>query len=156
MVPWMWTPNPPSARNALSPFFGPVVVEDGKPRLIHGFRRAAYRRMDPGRPATTVTTASGRIGASSTIHPFQNRVLSPLECAHLQTFPENFDWGTALDSGGVSELRAMIGEAVPPRFTEMHGGVLANLLGSAAETPERVRASDRRCEVASGRLGLQP
>ncbi len=138
------------------PLLRPVVVEDGKPRLIHGFRRAAYRRMDPGRPATTITTASGRIGASSTIHPFQNRVLSPLECAHLQTIPENFDWGTTLRSRGVSELRAMIGEAVPPRFTEMHGGVIADLLGSGIETRKRVPASDPRCQVASRRLERQP
>ena len=138
------------------PLLRPVVVEDGKPRLVRGFRRAAYRRMDPGRPATTITTASGRIGASSTIHPFQNRVLSPLECAHLQTIPEDFDWGTTLEARGVGELRAMIGEAVPPRFTEMHGGVIAELLGSSTRTTERARASDRRCEVASRRLECQP
>ena len=138
------------------PLLRPVVVEDGKPRLVRGFRRAAYRRMDPGRPATTITTASGRIGASSTIHPFQNRVLSPLECAHLQTIPEDFDWGTTLEARGVGELRAMIGEAVPPRFTEMHGGVIAELLGSSTRTTEQARASDRRCEVALRRLEFQP
>ena len=138
------------------PLLRPVVVENGKPRLIRGFRRAAYRRMDPDRPATTITTASGRIGSSSTIHPYQNRVLSPLECAHLQTIPEDFDWGTALETRGVTELRAMIGEAVPPRFTESHGGVIAELLDSGTQLRERVQASDHRCEVASSRLELKP
>ena len=136
------------------PLLRPVVLEDGKPRLIHGFRRGAYRRMDPNQPATTVTTASGRIGASSTIHPYQNRVLSPLECSHLQTIPADFDWGEALESRGVIELRAMIGEAVPPRFTEMHGDVIAELLGTATDTAVRTLASDRRCETAARRLEL--
>lgn len=136
------------------PLLRPVVLEDGKPRLVHGFRRAAYRRMDPSQPATTVTTASGRIGASSTIHPYQNRVLSPLECSHLQTIPADFDWGATLESRGVIELRAMIGEAVPPRFTEMHGGVIAGLLGTATETTARTLASDRRCKNAARRLEL--
>lgn len=133
------------------PLLRPVVLEDGKPRFVHGFRRAAYRRMDPSRPATTVTTASGRIGASSTLHPYQNRVLSPLECSHLQTIPADFDWGATLESRGVIELRAMIGEAVPPRFTEIHGGVIAGLLGAATGTTARALASDRRCEAASRR-----
>src|SRR5262249_13071428 len=65
----------------------PVIRgEDGAFRLITGFH-SSYRRMDPNIPAATVTTASGRVGSDRTIHPWENRVLSPLECAMLQTFP---------------------------------------------------------------------
>ena len=135
-----------------APLLRPVVLEDSKPRLIHGFRRAAYRRMDPKRPATTVTTASGRIGASSTIHPYQNRVLSPLECAHLQTIPDDFNWGKTMESRGVVELRAMIGEAVPPLFTRQHGEILATLLDPNHQEHPCIRATDKRCKVAQQRL----
>ena len=136
------------------PLLRPVVLGDGRPRLVRGFRRASYRRMEPARPAATITTASGRIGGSRTIHPFENRVLSPLECALLQTIPADFDWGEALERRGVSELRTMIGEAVPPRFTKMHGEVLVSLLTNAEDDLPLIGQTDRRCENARRRLGF--
>ena len=132
------------------------MTENGRPRLVRGFRRASYRRLDPGRPAATVTTASGRIGGSRTIHPFQNRVLSPIECALLQTIPPDFDWGDALKERGVTELRAMIGEAVPPRFTKRHGYVLKALLTGRYGDPPCIDSADRRCASARRRLGERP
>jgi DNA (cytosine-5)-methyltransferase 1 len=111
------------------PLLRPVFREaDGSYRLIKGFRRSSYARMDPSRPAATVTTASGRIGSDNTIHPFQNRVLSVLECQLLQTIPPDFQWGDALEKKGHTGVRAMIGEAVPPAFTRQHGRVLRALL----------------------------
>ena len=130
----------------------PIVLGDGRPRLVRGFRRASYRRMEPGRPAPTITTASGRIGSSRTIHPFENRVLSPLECSLLQTFPADFDWNDALKKRGVSEVRAMIGEAVPPHFTKLHGEVLASLLLRPEEGTDLIRDTDTRCSAARQRL----
>ena len=131
----------------------PVIRDEfGSLRLINGFRRGSYRRMDPKRPAATITTASGRIGASRTIHPFQNRVLSPLECALLQTIPRDFDWGDTLQSCGVCELRAMIGEAVPPMFTEHHGEVLNDLLADPPVLKRAIRLPNERSAAASARL----
>ncbi|MCY4223338.1 MAG: DNA cytosine methyltransferase [Bacteroidetes bacterium] len=89
--------------------------------------KLAYRRMSPDEPASTITTASGHIGSDRTLHPWENRVLSPAECAHLQTFPSDFKWGNAIDRWGHSPVRQMIGEAVPPLFTQMHGDILASL-----------------------------
>jgi DNA (cytosine-5)-methyltransferase 1 len=104
----------------------PVVPDVGGGwRLIRGHRRSSYRRMHPDRPCATVTTASGKIGSDFTLHPWENRVLSPLECALLQTFPADFQWEEGL---GVDAVREMIGEAVPPLFTELHGRELAALL----------------------------
>lgn len=137
-----------------APLLRPVVLEGRRPRLVRGFRRASYRRMEPGRPAATITTASGRVGGSRTIHPFENRVLSPLECARLQTIPADFDWGEALEGGGICELRAMIGEAVPPRFTKMHGEALVSLLTHEKDAPPLIERTDPRCEIARRRLGL--
>lgn len=136
------------------PLLRPVVLEESRPRLVRGFRRASYRRMESTRPAATITTASGRIGSSRTIHPFEHRVLSPLECALLQTIPADFDWGDALAKRGVSELRAMIGEAVPPHFTKMHGESMLSLLPGAAGNVPLIDQADSRCVNARRRLGL--
>ena len=136
------------------PLLRPVVLEEAGPRLVRGFRRASYRRMESTRPAATITTASGRIGSSRTIHPFENRVLSPLECALLQTIPAKFDWGDALTRRGVSELRAMIGEAVPPHFTKTHGEAMVSLLPDAAADVPLIDQSDSRCENARRQLDL--
>ena len=134
-----------------NPLLRPVVCEtDGSYRLVRGFRRSSYSRMRPDTPAPTITTASGHVGSDNTIHPVENRVLSPLECAHLQTIPDEFDWGTALDDWGPTAVRAMIGEAVPPRFTEMHGRVLVALL--EGRTEDLASANDRRVAKADGRM----
>lgn len=109
-----------------------VEEEDGTIRFVTGFRRSSYTRMHPNQPAATITTASGRIGSDRTIHPWETRVLSPLECQFLQTIPSEFRWGDALAKLGHSNVRAMIGEAVPPHFTSQHGRVLAALLQGRA------------------------
>ena len=133
----------------------PITLKEDKLRLVRGFRRTSYRRMESTRPAATITTASGRIGSSRTIHPFENRVLSPLECALLQTIPPEFDWGDVLIRSGVSELRAMIGEAVPPHFTELHGKAMVSLLPSALATHPLVDYADKRCLSARRALNLE-
>jgi DNA (cytosine-5)-methyltransferase 1 len=132
----------------------PIVRgEDGALRLVRGFRSSSYTRMRPDRPAATVTTASGHLGSDRTLHPHENRVLSPLECSHLQTFPTDFEWGDALERWGATNVRAMIGEAVPPGFTQQHGEVLASVL---VGRPRRasITASDDRVRRAMERLAL--
>lgn len=119
----------------------PRVVEDGRARLVRGFRRSSYRRLSPDRPAATITTASNRIGSDRTIHPYENRVLSPLECQKLQTLPADFDWGEGQSRSG--QVREMIGEAVPPRYTEAHGKVLADLLDDSQPQSLLPRADQR-------------
>lgn len=132
----------------------PMVREaDGTERLVSGFKNSSYRRMRADRPAATVTTASGRIGSDNTIHPTENRVLSPRECCIAQTIPVEFDWGDAVDDVGVTGLRAMIGEAVPPLFTFLHGSVLRDLLRQEYDI-ELLARSDGRCIDALRRLGL--
>jgi len=136
------------------PLARPVVLEDGCYRFIRGFRTSSYTRMRPDTPAATITTASGFIGSDKTLHPWEDRVLSLTECAYLQTFPRRFRWGEALREYGPCHVRAMIGEAVPPRFTRRHGLVLRSLLmrgqsGSAlAAGDDRVAAALRRMKRA--------
>lgn len=125
----------------------PVIKSgNGRFRLIRGFA-TSYRRMRGNRPAATITTASGHIGSDYTIHPTQNRLLSILECALLQTFPSNFSWGDALQKYGHTNVREMIGEAVPPAFTRLHGEVLYGILQRKWKRAP-ITCSDDRCEKA--------
>ncbi|GKQ48479.1 DNA cytosine methyltransferase [Pseudomonas syringae pv. actinidifoliorum] len=126
-----------------APLPRPIILENGKFRLVKGFK-SSYRRMHASRPAATVTTASGHIGSDYTIHPIQNRLLSPIECALLQTFPLDFKWGEALEKWGHSNVREMIGEAVPPAFTKMHGKVLRAILEQKLHRAVMTH-SDLRC-----------
>ena len=136
------------------PLLRPVVQQaDGSYRLVKGFRNSSYSRMSPNTPAATITTASGHVGSDLTIHPFENRVLSPLECAYLQTFPEDFEWGSALKKWGSTLVRTMIGEAVPPRFTELHGQALINLMAGNIE--DLAGQEDLRVGKAQERLTRQ-
>ncbi len=128
-----------------------TTTADGELKLVTGFR-TSYRRMSTDLPASTITTASGHLGSDRTIHPWENRVLSPLECALLQTFPMSFKWGDALEQWGHSNVRAMIGEAVPPLFTKKHGRILASLL---REVPPRIALSAEDIRVSSARRALR-
>ena len=109
----------------------PYVERDGLPSLIKGFK-SSYRRMSPGRPAYTITTNSSHIGSDFKIHPWENRVLSVLECADLQTVPRFYDWTRATRERTVYLIRNLIGEAFPPYFTYLHGQVLDKLLSDTA------------------------
>ena len=123
---------------------------DGELRLVNGFH-TSYRRMAPDEPAATITTASGHLGSDRTVHPWENRVLSPLECALLQTIPRSFDWGDSLTRWGHTNVRAMIGEAVPPLFTEQHGRIISQLLRGL---PPRVALSASDPRVLTARRSL--
>lgn len=107
----------------------PYVERDGRPSLIRGFK-SSYRRMNPGRPSYTITTNSSHIGSDFKIHPWENRVLSILECADLQTVPRYYDWSRAIKGNTPYLIRNLIGEAFPTYFTYLHGRVLADFLSS--------------------------
>ena len=136
------------------PLLRPVVDEPGGTyRLVRGFRSSSYRRMNPERPAPAITTANGTIGSSTTIHPFEHRVLSVLECSHLQTIPNSFRWTE--DHEWPLEphfVRRMIGEAVPPRFTELHGQAIRGVLEDKWRLAP-ISVFDTRCKRAQARVG---
>lgn len=134
------------------PLLRPVVREkNGEYRLIHGFKSSTYSRMRLDKPAATITTATGHVGSNHTIHPYENRVFSIMECALLQTFPKNFKWGGALEKYGHTNVRQMIGEAVPPLFTEKHGNILIQILESNGDV-KSLPATDVRCSKAREKL----
>lgn len=133
-----------------------VKNEDGTHRFVIGFRSSSYRRMHTDRVASTVTTASGHLGSDMNIHPTQHRLLSPRECAELQTFPADFQWGPLPAGGKLGKIREMIGEAVPPLFTSAHGRVLLSLLQGHTDYDALLAATDSRAINAAAKFAAEP
>lgn len=67
-----------------------------------------YKRLDPNRPAYTVTGSGG--GGTHVYHWAEDRALTNRERARLQTFPDDFVF-----VGSKESIRRQIGMAVPPR-----------------------------------------
>lgn len=66
-----------------------------------------YKRLDPTKPAYTVTGSGG--GGTHIYHYNENRALTNRERARLQTFPDNY-----IFEGNKESVRKQIGMAVPP------------------------------------------
>lgn len=67
-----------------------------------------YKRLDPDKPAYTVTGSGG--GGTHVYHWSENRALTNRERARLQTFPDDF-----IFMGSKESVRKQIGMAVPPQ-----------------------------------------
>lgn len=81
-----------------------------------------YRRVHPLKPAYTVVAYGG--GGTWGYHYERNRaVLTNRENARLQTFPDGF-----LFAGKRAQIRAQIGEAVPPLLAKRVGEILIKVL----------------------------
>ena len=65
-----------------------------------------YKRLDPERPAYTVTGSGG--GGTHIYHWSENRALTNRERARLQTFPDHYHF-----QGSKESVRKQIGMAVP-------------------------------------------
>ena len=66
-----------------------------------------YKRLDPRRPAYTVTGSGG--GGTHMYHYSEPRALTNRERARLQSFPDNYEF-----LGNKEDIRKQIGMAVPP------------------------------------------
>lgn len=98
----------------------PVVVKDGKTRLMKGFT-SAYKRMDWDSPASAITRNFPYACSDNKIHPEQNRTLSVLEALTLHSIGENeyrFEYKNGKKAGSVA-IRDTLGESVPPKFLEI-------------------------------------
>ena len=65
-------------------------------------------------------------------------MLSARECGDLQTVPRWYAWNKALEQKQRYLIRNLIGEALPPYFTYLHGKTLAALLQSEKVAPKRL------------------
>lgn len=82
-----------------------------------------YRRLDPNRPAYTVTGSGG--GGTHVYHWKEHRALTNRERARLQSFPDWFEF-----KGSKEQRRKQIGMAVPPEAAKIiFEGILKTFAG---------------------------
>jgi hypothetical protein len=124
----------------------PLVISD---KSLHLFPQT--RELFPAHPDRSRPSCRPRPAICSK----PNRLMSTLECARLQTFPAAFKWGKALKKWGHTNVRDMVGEAVPPLFTKKHGKILASLL-SGRVSVRALSVENIRVRAARKKLGLLP
>ncbi|MCK4828897.1 DNA cytosine methyltransferase, partial [bacterium] len=105
-----------------------TVRKDGSLKIMSGYT-SAYKRMDPILPCPALTRNLSYPCSDHKIHPFENRVLSLAEAFVIQTL-SNYDyiWGPIKDQKGRFKpvasdtlIRLVLGESIPPKFTELLG-----------------------------------
>lgn len=84
-----------------------------------------YKRLDPNRPAYTVTGSGG--GGTHMYHWSEPRALTNRERARLQTFPDTFVF-----EGSKEEVRKQIGMAVPCKGAQV---IVEAILKTFADVP---------------------
>ncbi len=102
--------------------------KDGSIRIMSGYT-SAYKRMDANMPCPAITRNLSFACSDNKVHPFQNRVLSLAEAIRLQTISDyRYYWGPIyskkMDRKEVAPdtlIRLVIGESIPPKFTELLG-----------------------------------
>ncbi|MGL6298048.1 MAG: DNA cytosine methyltransferase [Methanobacteriaceae archaeon] len=75
---------------------------------VKGLMSNIYRRLHPLKPSPTIIAYGGG-GTGGYHYEYNRQVLTNRERARLQTFPDSY-----LFNGSSTEVRAQIGEAVPP------------------------------------------
>lgn len=106
------TPEGESAHNNLDP----------KLRPPSGYN-TTYKRLRWDEPSSTIGTTFGMISGSRNVHPFLTRSLTIREAARCQTFPDDFRF-----EGTWSDIRTMIGNAVPPLLAKTVAGSIRRAL----------------------------
>lgn len=88
-----------------------------------------HRRSDPDQPSPTILArGNGKGGVNATPHPFEERRLSVMESAFIQSFPAAYVF-----KGSMTSQYRQIGNAIPPLYGELIGMQLAKI-GTVALT----------------------
>jgi len=101
-----------------------AYTASGEKRIMSGFT-SAYKRMSADSPSPALTRNFSYACSDNKVHPHENRVLSLAEAMKLQTISDyKYKWGPLMLNGRRAErasdglIRLVIGESVPPSFTE--------------------------------------
>jgi DNA (cytosine-5)-methyltransferase 1 len=101
-----------------------------------------YGRIDPAKPAPTMTTRCTTPSCGRFVHPEEDRGLTLREAALLQTFPPSYEF-----EGSYGAIERQIGNAVPVRLAHALGLVVKGLLDGAEEA-EHDGVQETRSAVA--------
>jgi len=88
------------------------IPEDLQLNVVGAKISQIYKRLDPNKPAYTVTGSGG--GGTHIYHWSEPRALTNRERARLQTFPDTYDF-----IGSKESVRKQIGMAVPARGAQI-------------------------------------
>ncbi len=104
------------------------------PTLVKRFRKLRWgetdrptdhRRLDPHKPAPTITAGSRTLTSCRPIHPYADRVLTVREAARLASFPDWYSFPPL-----TAEAWSQIGNAVPPLMAKAVFGRVKSFLDS--------------------------
>jgi DNA (cytosine-5)-methyltransferase 1 len=109
-----------------------TAIPEGHPRAVKGMISHVYRRLAPDQPAYTVVAGGG--GGSMGYHYAEPRSLTNRERARLQTFPDDFRF-----KGSIREVRAQIGNAVPPLGAKLIVETVIEALSAAGVQPKPLK-----------------
>ena len=103
-----------------------------------GHVKNIYGRMDWSRPSGTIVAGIDKITCGRFIHPVEHRLLTPRECARIQSFPDDFEI-----LGGQVAQYYQIGNAVPPHLAAAFADAALHVLRHtkrevSAIYPERI------------------
>ena len=87
-----------------------------------GFVKNLYGRLDWDKPSGTIVAGIKKITCGRYFHPECNRLLTVREAARIQSFPDDY-----LVKGSMIDQYTIIGNAVPPRFSEIIGTALTKV-----------------------------
>ncbi len=92
-----------------------------------------YHRLDPRKPAYTITCNYRNVASGPFLHPWEDRSLSHREAARLMSFPDHYQFlGAAFPR--------QIGNAVPPLMARAVGETLRSMLAQMNNFPYPVAA----------------
>lgn len=87
-----------------------------------GFVKNLYGRLDWDKPSGTIVAGIKKITCGRFFHPECNRLLTVREAARIQTFPDDYKF-----LGSLVDQYTIVGNAVPPKFSELIGRVLIEI-----------------------------
>jgi len=90
-----------------------------------GFAKNIYGRMDWNKPSGTIVAGMDKITVGRFVHPEENRLLTPRECARIQSFPDDFVF-----HGSMVSQYYQIGNAVPPEMSNIFSSIFETVFDS--------------------------
>lgn len=87
-----------------------------------GFVKNLYGRLNWNEPSGTVVAGIKKITCGRFFHPIDDRLLTVREAARLQSFPDDYKF-----LGSYVDQYTIVGNAVPPKFSEFVGTVMMEI-----------------------------